>query len=326
MTTVDFGIISKNKNYWFSGFEEAIKKRNYSYKVIEIDRNDWLKQIEDVDNIISRFPLKYIEEGREKLYIMEKILHKNVYPNQDTYWHYDNKNAQKYLSEIYNNIPLPKSFVSYSYSDSLNYIKNAKYPLVSKSSHGASSRNVRLLNNFGEAKKELDYIFGIGKLNSYKEKIFQKTGLVSNKYGMQKRYVHYQEFIPNNSGDLKIITIGDKFAYAYYRGNRENDFRASGSGKNNYSPELHHMDAIKYFLKVSKENNFDSMGYDLLFTKEGFVTSEISFTTVEKYLYKCQGYYELADDVLKFNPGHTWPQELILTYLERKWIGEKIKV
>lgn len=319
MKEINFGLVINEKNYWGEGFETALKKRNLTYKKIEIDRDDWLDQVADVQNIITRFPLKFADEGKEKLYVLESILKKNVYPNQATFWHYDNKNAQKYLSQINKNIPLPKSFVSYSYKDALNYLKSASYPIVSKSSHGASSKNVRLLKNYSQAKKELDFLFDIGEINRLKSKFFRKIGLLPDQYSFQKNYVHYQEFIPNNKGDLKIITIGDKYAYAYYRGNRDNDFRASGSGKNNYSPDKHNIEAILHFLKISRENNFDSMGYDLLYTKDGYVTVEISYTTVEKYLYNCEGYYELKNGKLEFINEHTWPQELIIKYLEEKW-------
>lgn len=325
MAAVDFGIIGKSKNYWFSGFEEAIKKRNYSYKIIEIDRDDWLEQVADIPHIITRFPLKYFDEGREKLFILENILKKNVYPNQETFWHYDNKNAQAFLSRI-NNFSFPKSFVSYSYEDARKFLHNTNYPIVSKSSQGAGSRNVRLLNNYKQAKKELDYIFIKGKFNRFQEKILRKIGITSNKYSMQRNYVSYQEFIPDNKGDYKLFTIGDRYAYFLYRQNKKNDFRASGSGMIDYDPSKHDLNAILYYLNINKEHNFDTMGYDLLYKQNGeFVTAEISYTVNAKAMYDAPGYYELKDGQLNFIQNKTWPQELILKYLEEKWLTNKME-
>ena len=47
--------------------------------------------------------------------------------------------------------------------------------------------------------------------------------------GKEKGYVYFQDFIPNNSYDIRIIVIGDK-AFAIKRIIRDGDFRASGSG------------------------------------------------------------------------------------------------
>ena len=45
-----------------------------------------------------------------------------------------------------------------------------------------------------------------------------------------KDYVYFQKFLPNNKYDIRIVVIGDR-AFGFIRYNRENDFRASGSGK-----------------------------------------------------------------------------------------------
>src|SRR5690606_1882254 len=52
------------------------------------------------------------------------------------------------------------------------------------------------------------------------------TRMISN----EKGYVYYQDFIPNNDSDIRVIIVDDK-AFAIKRMTRENDFRASGSGK-----------------------------------------------------------------------------------------------
>ena len=46
-----------------------------------------------------------------------------------------------------------------------------------------------------------------------------------------------QNFIENLNGDFKVLIYGDKY-YAISRANRKNDFRASGGGIIDFSPEL----------------------------------------------------------------------------------------
>lgn len=64
-----------------------------------------------------------------------------------------------------------------------------------------------------------------------------KTGkypkLPSWHYILQKDYVYFQKFLPNNTYDIRITVIGER-CFGFIRYNRENDFRASGSGKIEY--------------------------------------------------------------------------------------------
>src|SRR5262249_26049534 len=46
-------------------------------------------------------------------------------------------------------------------------------------------------------------------------------------YARQKNYVYFQEFIPNDSYDLRVIVVGN-WVFGYYRKALPGDFRASG--------------------------------------------------------------------------------------------------
>ena len=48
--------------------------------------------------------------------------------------------------------------------------------------------------------------------------------------GKEREYVYFQEFLPGNNFDIRIIVIGDK-AFGLKRMVRKGDFRASGSGE-----------------------------------------------------------------------------------------------
>jgi glutathione synthase/RimK-type ligase-like ATP-grasp enzyme len=55
------------------------------------------------------------------------------------------------------------------------------------------------------------------------------------KFNPEKNYVYFQDFIPQNDFDIRIIVIG-KRAFAIKRMVRKGDFRASGSGNIKYDP------------------------------------------------------------------------------------------
>ncbi|MHA1341614.1 MAG: ATP-grasp domain-containing protein [Promethearchaeota archaeon] len=314
------GIVKDINTNWWKRFEEILRRKGINYKLIEIERNDWQTQIADIEFIIWRPNLSepFLRQAREKIYILERILNKKVYPNQSTFWHYNNKNAQAYLANIYG-IKMPKNFVSYSYEDVINYLKNCTYPIVSKAASGAGSKNVRLLKNYKEAYKEINYLYNKGFLNKTKRKLLYKLGLRKIKYDFQKYYVNYQEFVADNNCDFRITTIGNQYAFGFFRQNRKNDFRASGSHKFDYNPSKHDLIAIKYCLDISKGLNFDTMCYDILYSNGRIVLTEFSYIFEDKPIYDCPGYYELKEENLIFINKHIWPQELIVEYLLNKW-------
>lgn len=315
------GLVKDLNTKWWIRFEEILKEKGNEYRLINIERNDWIDQIKPCNHVIWRPNLTepYLRQAKEKLIIIERYLEKKVFPNFDTFWHYNNKNAQKFLAEILD-IPFPKSFVAYDYASSENYLKNTEYPIVSKSSGGSGSRNVRLLKSYSEARSEARRIFNVGFLNKTKNAFFHKLNLTSNRFGGQKFYLNLQDFLPNNSKDFRITTIGGKYAYAYFRSNRENDFRASGSGLNNYDNTDHDQDLIKEFVLLSRKLNFDSMCYDIIYTEnQEHVTVEFSYIYVDTYLHNCPGYYILEENDLEFVEKNTWPQSLIVNFLFEKW-------
>ncbi len=305
---------------WWKKFSAALTKNGVSCKPIDVEHNDWLEQIGPVEHVLWRPNLvePYLRQSTEKLFLLENILGKKVYPNQKTFWHYNNKNAESYLAKV-KGIKMPERFVSYSYEDTLQYLQRCRYPLVSKTAGGAGSRNVRLLKDFSTAKKELDYLFNKDFKNRSINKILKNCGLRHTKYDMQRYYVHYQEFVPGNVRDFRVTTIGNKYVFAFFRRNRKNDFRASGSGLIEYDRTDHNFAVMQYCLDVSRENGFDTMCYDILYTDKQFVSVEFSYIFNDKAIYDCPGHYELQNGNLKFVDGNVWPQELIVEYLVKKW-------
>ncbi|GAB1405515.1 hypothetical protein MASR1M74_26960 [Lentimicrobium sp.] len=182
-----------------------------------------------------------------------------VFPNFNTNWHFDDKLGQKYLLEAIG-APLVPTYVFLNKKAALDWAVSASFPKVFKLRGGAGSANVQLAKTQRQAKKLIRKAFGKGFSNydaarSLKERwrlwCLKKTtmadvlkGVVRIVYpppfaktlGRETGYVYFQDFIPNNDHDIRVIVVGNK-AFAIKRMVRESDFRASGSGHILYDKE-----------------------------------------------------------------------------------------
>ena len=122
---------------------------------------------------------------------------------------------------------------------------------------------------------------------------------------IDKNYVLFQKFLPNNLFDTRVSIIGER-AFAFRRFNRKNDFRASGSGNIDYDLNEIDLRAIEIAFNISNKLDFQSMAYDFLINEEKELEiCEISYTYVDYAVYDCPGFW---DKDLKWHEGHCWPQ------------------
>ncbi len=130
-------------------------------------------------------------------------------------------------------------------------------------------------------KKSIDYHFLI-KIRGEQPRLWQ----------ISKNYVLFQKFLPKNSFDTRVTTIGKRI-FAFRRFTRENDFRVSGSGNIDYYIDKIDPNLLELALTISKEMNFQSMAYDFLYNEDGSPEiCEISYSYVDKAIYDCPGYWD----------------------------------
>ncbi len=114
-------------------------------------------------------------------------------------------------------------------------------PIVFKLADGDQSRHVRLLRTPREKRtvpKHLARTFHPYHWCTNKIKPFlHKTYPGYRRKSDHRRKFIVQDFVPGLDGDFKILVFGGKY-YALRRANRENDFRASGSGRFTFDREL----------------------------------------------------------------------------------------
>lgn len=113
---------------------------------------------------------------------------------------------------------MPRTDVFYTPKAAREWLeRESRYPFMSKSAEGASSHNVRLIQAYKEAHEEIKYAFS-------------DRGIRCRYALAQRGYLLWQQFIPDNDHDLRIIAVGSK-RLVLRRFNRDNAPMASGSGK-----------------------------------------------------------------------------------------------
>ncbi|ENV43184.1 ATP-grasp domain-containing protein [Acinetobacter schindleri] len=307
------------------------EKEKIEYKLVDAFDSNIIAQLKGYDVFMwhhHHAKYKDVLTAKRILFALEHAGIK-VFPDFKTGWHFDDKVAQKYLLEAIG-VPLVPSYVFYDREKALNWANSTVYPKVFKLKGGAGASNVKLVKSQSQAVELINQAFGQGfsqfdrigyfkeRLSKYRQKKDTFLGVlkgfarifIASKYSQQqakeKGYIYFQEFMPNNNSDIRVIIVGDK-AFAIKRMVRENDFRASGSGNIIY--EKHEIDEkiIKLAFKINEKIRSSSIAFDFIFDKDNQpLIVEISYGfSVEAYN-KCPGYW---DKQLNWYEGYFNPQE-----------------
>lgn len=316
-----------------SGFSEKwieyCETHSINYKIVNCYENDIIKKLNDCDALMWHH---HHTDYRDAL-IAKSILFsvkgsgKLVFPDYNSNWHFDDKIAQKYLLEAIE-APLVPSYVFYDKISALKWANQTWFPKVFKLKGGSGSRNVLLVKNEHKAQKLIQQAFSSGfsqsrKFGQLKERIRKfRNGQgsamdvikgfgrlivptrFSSMHGKEKGYIYFQEFIPDNTFDTRVIIIG-KRAFAITRGVRENDFRASGSGFIGYEKENIDKDCLSISFEVAKKLNSECLAFDFVIHKNKPMIVEISFGFRPEAYLLCPGYW---DDNLKWYEGFFTPE------------------
>lgn len=305
-----------------------------AYKPVDCYRTDIIDQLADCDALMWHFNHKSPKASkfaRQLLYAVQAS-GKAVFPDYNTAWHFDDKVGQKYLLEAIG-APLAPAYVFYTREEAVRWVKSACFPKVFKLRNGAGSDNVRKVNTQQEALKLVKRAFGKGfsqysawsnLRERYRKYALGKTalwnvikGIVRLGYtteyarvtGNEKGYIYFQDFIPNNDFDIRVIVIGDQ-AFAIKRMVRENDFRASGSGSIRYEKENFTEETIRLAFNISEKLKAQCMAYDFVYDRSEPLVVEISYGFALQGYDDCPGYWDrkLVWHPGKFNP-HGWMVE-----------------
>jgi glutathione synthase/RimK-type ligase-like ATP-grasp enzyme len=307
-----------------------------SFELVDLDQANWLAAVEGFEGVIwnpGYWGMKQASHFKEKIYFIENILNLKVMPNYQTVWAFDSKAAEGYIFQHYK-VPTPPTTVSFSYEDALQQLEQARLPLIVKNTEGAAATGVRMVRSKKKYRHELEYNFAqqrweVDRRTGNKWDVFRKNFF--NKWSWLRLVqrlrlfksptglAYWQQFIPDNPGDLRIAVVGN-YAYGFWRQNRKNDFRASGSGIIDFERALpEHV--VTYLIEFSNRLGFDAMVYDILFDRDSFYIVEMSYNCPDKNLYKQNYVYQYSEGTLTKIPGHFWIQALWVEHFVEKYGG-----
>jgi len=164
-----------------------------------------------------------------------------------------------------------------------------------------------------DAATKLRRIHGLGDIAARLQRLPKSMAHIAQERRLvarEKDYVLFQEYLPGNTFDTRIVVVGEK-AFGMRRLNRPGDFRASGSGFIDYTPEAIAPEALRIAFDVSRKLRFQSMAYDFLVDAEGSPRiCEISYCFTPGQVYeRCEGHW---DESLAFHAGHVFLEDVIL--------------
>ena len=314
-------------------YEQILSFNGIQSTFLHANQADFWDKLAELDVFISRWidTSDHEQIGHTILPIIDRMDSLTCLPDYASFWPYDDKIRQYYLLKQHG-FPVIETYIFWDKETALAWIETAPLPTVFKLKGGAGSSNVVLIKSRSQGKRLIRTMFGSGvksgKLPTsdhvkFKQFNWRKTirrlggdflrtikGIeVNQRWQLHKNYALFQRFLPGNTFDVRVTVIGGR-AFAFRRMNRENDFRASGSGNADLNPTSIDLQCVRIALDVSKKLKYHTMSYDFLYGKDNQpLISEMSYTFVDNYIFRCQGYW---DDTLNFHEGHFWPQYLQL--------------
>lgn len=313
------------------------RARELGHEVVPVDclRSDILKQLRACDALMWNWAHTSPADQLVARSVIRAAEHQglHVFPSTTTCWHFDDKLSQKYALEAIG-APLAPTTVFFNRDAARDWCRTAPYPIVFKLRRGAGSANVRLLTNSRQALAVIDKAFGAGfpvvagygtdvsvrfrrarRTGTFLSALLRAPRTIANiqylrrALGRERGYVMFQEYLPGNTHDTRVTVIGNR-AFAFIRGVRPNDFRASGSGRVTYDPARIDTRFVQIAFQVTSALRAQSLAFDFILDRSGApAIVEISYNFVAQNVHDCPGHW---DPTLQWHFGHVWPQDAIL--------------
>ena len=308
-------------------WEMACQKREIDFLTIDMLRDDWLDLIYSFSPsfCVSRPPgdsLYHKKIFDEKIFYLEKYTQYPVYPGFLETYIYENKASLAWFLKT-NSIPHPATFVSSSYDESLQFVKQASYPIVAKTLIGAAGLGVKIIESSSDARAYVNKAFTTGIKRSFgpnRKTGSPKTWLVkaikspnhffkkikeysARSKDVQKCVVIFQEYIPHDY-EWRCVRIGE-FFFAYKK--LKIGDQASGSSMFEYGPPP--MDLLDFTKDLCLKHDFHFMAVDLFHNDKGIYVNELQTIFGHKNPYICKvddkpGGYIFQDNEWIFEPGN----------------------
>ena len=272
---------------WGPVWRDHCEANGIAYEMVDGYGEEFMERMEEFGVLLwhmSNYVHQDVKYARSVLYAAKRRGLK-IFPDFGDAWHFDDKVAEACALRSVG-APTPRNWAFFTEEAALEWIgRDAQYPLVSKLASGSGAHNVKLVHHAGEARKHAKRMFRKGyspapgiafKASSQwksaktwadvKRRLarlpeFLRTKASARRFPRETDYVYFQEYVPTDGYDLKIVVVGDKLSY-FCRPNRPGDFRASGGGHFYYDRELVGADIRDSAFRTSDELGCQCMGYD----------------------------------------------------------------
>lgn len=286
-------------------YARFLETNGFPFEFFDIHAHDWIVKARGLDAVVGMVSneINQLEEIRVKYHFLETVLGKTCYPTAAQAMLYENKCLEAFMAEAYG-FPIAKTHISQSREDALAMLDGVRYPLVSKINHSSGSMGVELVRAPRKARRII-------------RQAFSRNGRsIHVPWFRQKNYVYFQEFVPNDGYDIRVIVIGPR-AFGYYRAVPAGDFRASGMNivEKRGLPE----EALRIAWSANRRLASPQLVVDMVHGLDGrFAIVEYSYfyqveTPEQLKVDGVPGAYILDDDGrIAFEPGRYWVHELAL--------------
>jgi glutathione synthase/RimK-type ligase-like ATP-grasp enzyme len=310
---------SNHSGSWTSEWVDYCEKTRLDFKVFSSHSLNIIEDIRDYNVLLWHFSGYNLHDmliARSILY-SAKAMGLKVFPDFEEAWHFDDKMAENYMLHAIN-APIPKYYHFYTLDKLVEWLdENPQFPIVAKLKNGSGSNNVKLINDRTEAIKYGLRMFKKG-FNSSPSIIFKASSNVrsakkvstfinrakripeflctvknAREFPKEHGYVLFQEVIPNDGYDLKIVVIGNKLSFIV-RSVRKGDFRASGGGDLFFDKNYVTRNILETAFATNDALSFKCMGYDYIVhnkTGEAKIV-ETSYGFSHSALLQAGGYFD----------------------------------
>jgi glutathione synthase/RimK-type ligase-like ATP-grasp enzyme len=310
------------------------EREGIPYRKVNCHASDIVQQLDGCQALMWHYSQSHPKDiliARQILFALEHSGIK-VFPDFRTGWHFDDKVAQKYLFEALNISAVP-AYVFVDRKDALAWVEQAEFPKVFKLRRGAGSGGVRLARNRSKARQLINQAFGRGfpiydSWGSLKERLYKfRLGIMSisdvakgvvrfawpPRYtqilGRERGYVYFQDYLPNNDCDIRVIVIGDR-AFSIQRMVRPGDFRASGSGRIRYTREDLDERCVELAFGATDKLGADCAALDFVYDNiKRPMIIEVSYGFMVEGYDLCVGFWSRD---MTWHPGNFDPQSWLV--------------
>ncbi|MCD4655506.1 hypothetical protein K8T06_16420 [bacterium] len=313
---VRVGII-REFSHRHSFYIAACREMGLSYILLDLSHVNW---VEHFNNAACDFyvvwPSPFLgiwkEMFDERLWILQFVMNKKVYPTFTETYLYENKRRVHDWLDVHK-IPHPETWVFFERKVALQFAFQVPLPIVVKSTRGACASGVQICRDRKELIKITRKYFSSG--------FVPERGY---KWDAQRLCIIFQEYLADVE-EWRMIRIGD--SYFGYRKEMAGDFHSGSHGWSWIDPDPKLLGILYNVTEIGK---FTSMNVDIFKTTDGrLLVNELqtqfgATNPAEKLVINgCAGRYLLRDGNWVFEEGEFCQNHL--TNLRLKHILTLIK-